>query len=357
MEMRSWEELWVEETVARSKIDPAKLCDFGIKPLDDALIGLLPNDLVVIGADSGVGKSHMALNIALHNAMKGKTVALYFIEGGAEEAIIRIKWTALCNLYFSKYWQEGIDMDFRLWRMNKIKESEFLAKIEMEALWTLQEKIGDRLQIYSFTNSFTITDLTYSLGWFIKPEVKEESGVITQLSKYEVDLIIVDHLQYFTLTNPQNELQEMTSILMKVKDITNFKKIPVIMISHLRKKDKDRGLPSQEDFYGTSNIAKISSIAITVMPHYAQENYRDDIYPTFFRIVKSRTGIRSTYAILCNFDLRLDQYESQYGIYRLAKDVPVKDPIDETQLPKWARKIKQQQPPPPPMAENVEWEE
>ena len=87
MEMKNAVDCWIEAEENLRKIDINRICTFGIAPLDDALIGILPNDLICIGADSGVGKSEIALDIALHNAYSGKKVGLYFIEGGAEEAV------------------------------------------------------------------------------------------------------------------------------------------------------------------------------------------------------------------------------------------------------------------------------
>lgn len=329
--MKSWDQCWDESEVNRKAIDVRKICTFGIKPLDDAMVGMLPNDLIVIGADSGAGKSEVCLDIALHNASQGKKVCLYFIEGGHEEAINRIKWKRIQDSYYShKY--TGIDMDYRKWRMNMIK-SDTLDKITEGCKEYLTNLLKDNLQIYSFEEGFKIDDLIGSLNGSKKPE-----------------LIIIDHLQYFTLTNPKNELQEMTEILIKVKNITQHHKIPVVLISHLRKKEKDRGLPSQEDFFGTSNIAKICSQAIVMSPYFMADDYSTEKFPTFFRFVKSRTGLRSSYAILSTFNVRLGKYENDYSLYKLIKDVPNKDPIEHYKLPKWAKIIKVKQ-------EKVEWQE
>ena len=127
----TWDEVWDEESDFRLSIDPSTICTFGIKPLVDLLVGILKNDLVVIGADSGVGKSHLALDIAITNAINGKKVALFFIEGGAQEAIVRVKWKLISKIYYSKY-KCGLDMDYRLWRMNMIENPELLKKIEEE---------------------------------------------------------------------------------------------------------------------------------------------------------------------------------------------------------------------------------
>jgi hypothetical protein len=333
MEMKNWFDIWQEANESRININVNKLCSFGIKPLDDAIIGFLPNDLVVIGADSGVGKSELCLNMALYNAKCGKRVALYFIEGGAEEAIYRIQWQVIKQKYYEKGCT-GVTIDYRKWRMGLLNNS-IIKDIEKECLYELYNLCGDRLQIYSFEEGFTITHLINSLGYFSKQKI--EHGVFVN-DGYNVDLIIIDHLQYFSLTNEKSENQEMSDILMKVKDITNFHKIPIVLVSHLRKKEKDRGLPGQEDFHGTSNICKLASIAITISAISEKENYSKEIYPTAFRFVKSRTGIRGSYAIVCNFDYKKQKYQQEYKIYKMKGNFPLAEPILDDDLPRWATK-------------------
>ena len=330
MEMKTASECWLEAEDNLNKIDPTRICSFGISVLDDSLMGLLPNDFLVIGADSGVGKSELGLDIAVHNAKNGKKVALYFIEGGHEEAINRIRWKLIKERYYSNHYK-GIDMDYRKWRMGLLK-SPLMSKINMECYIDFDKNIKDNLQIYCFEEGFTVSMLMNSLGWF----TKTKTGEFLMETYFDVDLLIIDHLQYFTLDNPKNELTEMTQILMKVKDITNFHKIPVLLISHLRKKDKDRGLPSQEDFFGTSNIAKIASQAITITPYTQLEDYQNHVYPTFFRFVKSRTGLRSGIAALCDFNASKGCYEKNYAVYKLMADKPAAEPLERFKLPKWA---------------------
>ena len=245
MEMQNWDEAWDEERESRKKINPNSICTFGVKPLDDAFVGILKNDLIAIGADSGVGKSELCLNMAIHNVKNGKKVALYFIEGGAEEAIARIKWQAITSKYYKKGCLE-VTLDYRKWRMNNLN-SKLIDDLENECKNELAELFSNRLSIYKIDQGFKIEDLINSLGWFTKQKV--EYGIYVN-DGFDVDLIIIDHLQYFTLSNEKSEYQEMSEILKVVKQITDFHKIPVILVSHLRKKDKDRGLPGQDDFHG-----------------------------------------------------------------------------------------------------------
>lgn len=323
-ELRPWNEMWWLEGEERRSIDQKSICHFGIKSLDDQIPGILKNDLIVIGADSGAGKSDVALSMAVHNASVGKQVALYFIEGGALEAIARIKWKEIRDIYYTKY-RSGIEMDYIKWRLNIHDCPETLKEIEKEAEESISNRLKDNLQMYSFRAGFTIDDLTKSL---------ESTG--------EVDLIVIDHLQYFTLVNPRNEYQEMTEIVKRVKEITENKQIPVVLVSHLRKKDKDRGLPNQEDFFGTSNIAKICSLAFTITPATSVDDHEKEIYPTYFRVVKSRSGIRTSLATLNKYDFKRGFYLPEYEVWRLVGDHP-KDQLTGPKLPRWARRKDEQE--------------
>jgi replicative DNA helicase len=87
----SWKDAFKQENERRLNTKADDLCGYGIKPLDDSLFRIAQNELVVIGADSGMGKSELGLNIARYNAKKGKVGAVFYLEGGHFEAMARIK--------------------------------------------------------------------------------------------------------------------------------------------------------------------------------------------------------------------------------------------------------------------------
>lgn len=328
---QSWEEVWKAESAERTKIKPESICTFGIKCLDDRLTGILPNDLIAIGADSGKGKSQIVLDMAIHNAKNGKKVALFFLEGGAKQAVSRIKWKLISQMYYSKY-KNGTDMDLRKWLINKSDNPTMFTEIENRCWLEFSVAVEDRLQIYDLDSTFGLNDLTNSLGWFMG--TREGSHIMEQY--LDVDLIIIDHLQYFDIQDSKNENSEVTKIVKKCKEITNFYNIPIIMVSHLRKRDKDRGLPNQEDFFGSSNTPKIASQAITITPEHSGADYANGIYPTFFRICKSRSGAETELATLCNFNSRTGEYDRHYDVYTLVQDKP-HTKLEPSRLPKWAK--------------------
>jgi len=330
---KSIQDAFIKETENRLSIDVTKLCGYGIKPLDAALTCIGKNELIVIGADSGVGKTELALTIASYNAKKGKRVCLYSLEGGYLEAISRIKWRDITNLYYSdeKYYGLGIDMNYKKWALNMLNHP-VLTEIHNSIWEKYKESYKNNLFIYSQNTGLNFEDFFASIIEFHKLE-----NIFTSTGFFDLDLIIIDHLQYFTLTQKENEISEMTNILKEVKKITEMYKIPVILISHLRKKNKDRGIPDQEDFYGTSNIPKISNTSIVIASATDKDNLSKNVFPTYFRVVKSRVGIRPNYAMLVDFDLNTRSYKENYEIYKLDSYGNVKEePLSTEELPKWA---------------------
>ncbi len=333
-----YEQVYKEEEEVRLNTNFSKLCRYGIKALDDSLLAIAKNELIVIGADSGTGKSSLVLDIARHNAQNGKRVALFYLEGGHIEAMQRLKWQDITSKYYSfRSDKQYIEMDFRKWVLNFPQDSQEFTQLSSEVYEDSKVKYKDNLYFYPITEGFKIDDLLNSLLGFHK--LIPSMGAFSKEGVYDLDLIIIDHLQYFSLDQGDNEITEITRIIRECKKITDHYNIPIILVSHLRKKGKDRGLPDQEDFYGSSNIPKISTTAITIAPYSQLDNLAKNIYPTFFRIVKSRIGIRPNYAVLCNYDLTKRQYEDEYKIYRLDSAGNIaQEPLTIEELPKWARK-------------------
>jgi replicative DNA helicase len=330
------DEAFKNEAISRADINVDDLCIYGIKPLDDSLVCIPKNELVVIGADSGAGKSELSLKIAQVNAKRGKKVAMYYLEGGYTEALARMKWRDIAQEYFKNYSHLGIDMDYRKWSLNMLRDTA-LMEIESKVWEKYKNEYKNNLIFYSSKNGLDLDKLLSSLLDLHKLIPNEAGTGIT--TKLDLDLIIIDHLQYFSLMKAESEIFEITEILKSVKNITEHFNTPVILVSHLRKKARDRGLPGQEDFYGSSNIPKIASTAITLAPSSDKDNLSEGIYPTYIRVAKSRVGVKSNYAFLIDFYLDRREYSDTYDIVRLDNFGNVaENSLTEEQKPKYTRR-------------------
>ena len=333
------------ERAEREKLNPDKLCSFGIHVLDDALYRIFPNDLIVIGADSGVGKSSLIMDIAMHNAKNGKTVGLFYLEGGHNEAIQRMKWRMICGKYYkNKDHKTFIDMDYTHWRANDPSMAG-LKQIEMDVEKEINEIFKKNFFIYDMTQNLYAPDQE-RVGYD-----KIYSGLMdffdgTEFGKikYNLDLLIIDHLHYFDFEDGTrgSDSEKITKAMRVCKEVSDIYKVPIILVSHLRKKEKDRGLPDQEHFHGSSNIPKISTDTIVISPAYGLQNNADLVYPTFFRFIKSRRGLKSNYAALVNYYLEENSYGKHYKIHAVNEHgKPEAEPLAVNKLPKWYKHRKE----------------
>lgn len=317
------------------------LCTYGIKPLDDALLAMARNELVVIAAGSGYGKTELALAISRHNAIKGRKVTHFNLEGGSREAIMRMMWRDMCDIYFREYSDEAVEMDYRKWSLNYPMPS-LIKKIECQAYVEMSDKMGENLWLYENPGGLDCDTFCHSLVTLegLSADLTLDRKIRASLEGLkDIDLIVVDHLHYFNIDKDENEIAEITEILKKAKILTEELQIPVILVAHLRKLIRGHGVPDKEDIYGTSNIHKIASTCVIISPDHEKDRGWEGIYPTYMRIAKSRQGIRPNDLIYVDFNIKTRSYAETYQIYKGFPDGSVAaDPVTPEELPKWARR-------------------
>jgi hypothetical protein len=296
------------------------------------MLAIDKRELIVIAASSGYGKSEAALAITRTNALKGKKVAHFNLEGGSQEAIQRMKWRDLCDLYYLHYQDAHINLDYRDWVLNRTK-NELLERIEARVFDDLKDRIGDKLFLYNNPQGLTCEDFRSSLLNFHSIE-----NAFTKGSKagFDLDLIVLDHIHYFRYPDEKEEIRAMTEIMMACKEINDRYHIPIVIVAHLRKLLRGHGIPDKEDIYGTSNIHKIANTCIILAPDHEKDDTRNGIYPTYFRIAKSRQGLRPNILIYSRFDIHTRRYGETYELYKCFPDGEVaSEPIPEIELPHW----------------------
>ncbi len=336
MSFISYDKAFKQETDFRLNINSDTLCKYGIKPLDDAMIAISPDELIVIAAGSGYGKSECLLSIARHNALRGKKVALYFLEGGSREAIQRLKWQDICQTYFNEHKGANIELDYRKWALNQ-NQSSLLLKIESSIYKDFKDKFKDTLFFYNKPEGLTCEDFENSLFDFHKLELAIDSSFRVQKG-FDLDLVIIDHIHYFRYPDEKEEIRAMSKIILTIRDFIDKYHVPVIVAAHFRKLPRGHGIPDKEDIYGTSNIHKIANTCIIIHPDYENDKSYAGLYPTYIRIAKSRIGIRPGDCIYCDFDIRTRKYQSNYEMRKVFPNGSVTtNKTDEKELPKWAK--------------------
>lgn len=280
----------------RLSVDPSRMPRYNMPYLDDALRGIHPSDLIIIGGDTGAGKSHLVNHITFTNALAGKKVYIFSLEGDKDELLMRWKWQRICHEFYKN--PTGREMYYQDYINNNIpgiEDLELLAEKELEM-------IGDNITIFDRSEQLDIELLIKQVGLI-------ESA----------DLIIIDHLHYFNMYDDKTEVQNISLIMREIKNLTINRHIPVILVSHLRKKDRFRGLPEIEDFMGSSNIAKEASVCITLCSDPESHIIEDNLFATIFNIAKNRADPIGGVVSRLFFNSRLKTYANSCDLGRMVK--------------------------------------
>ena len=218
---------------------------YGISYLDDKLRGINKGELVLIGANSGCGKSTLAHKIAVTNSQDGIKTALFSLENSQGDTLRKEVYINYKKL--SQKW----NLSFRELNeivYNKNYDGELFLKAYEEA-----EKTISGIWLYEKpTDGFTVNDL--------KTKFEEAA-------KDGCKLLIIDHLDYFDQIdgNEKDECKYLREIMKSIRKMIEVFNVPVIAFSQFRKPtDQKMIIPTQYEFYGSSDKAKIATTIIVL---------------------------------------------------------------------------------------------
>lgn len=288
-EVITFADLLVDAECERRKVNLDTVCKYWIEILDRYMGGILPNELVVVGADTGMGKSEVAYKIAITNAQRGKKVLLFALEWDLNEVALRYMQKTISELYPLK------TIDFRFNR--KKEHAKYVDQIVEWLEWV------DRVKNLLIFKKQQV------------PTMELLADMIEQMKDW-VDMIIIDHLHYIQFGNASQEIEEIGKVMRQVKQITDTIKKPIIIMSHLRKRKKELD-PTEQDLYWSSNIAKEANtiILLTRMENNHVEKLvdnwvQDDLRYAGTKIIveKSRTGLAVPTKFSAVYDLDRKDY-------------------------------------------------
>ncbi|UQS84318.1 replicative DNA helicase [Bombilactobacillus thymidiniphilus] len=183
----------------------------GYGELDKVTAGLHADELVILAARPGVGKTAFALNVAENVAVHSqKTVAIFSLEMGAEQLASRL----LCA-------QGSIDANNL--RTGQLDETEWHNLIvAMGILSKTSVYIDD-------TPGIKMAEMRAKCR-----RLEKETG--------EIGLIIIDYLQLIEGTGQENRQQEVSTISRQLKKLAKELHVPIIALSQL-----SRGVEQRQD--------------------------------------------------------------------------------------------------------------
>lgn len=288
--------------------------------LDDCLRALLPNDLVLLGAPTGLGKTDLALNIAATNAMLGRNVHYFALEAEPRELERRTKFAMLSNLAHSSKHPDADKMNYTDWILGNCEDvcEPFNAQVEK----VITKRLG--------------TLWTYYRGQtFGAKQLQQQILDVHELT----DLIVIDHLHYIDVDGDDNEARALGDTVKTIRDVSLRVGKPVILVAHLRKREQGskRIIATLDDFHGSSNIVKICTQAITIERCHVVKAPQWYLAPTFMAVLKDRRAGAAPFVALTMFDRRKKSYEPKYTLGTLGRNGTEWEPVPFHDKPSWAK--------------------
>lgn len=309
----------LDDELAERIADGERALKYNNAFLDDALRAILPTDLVLLGAPTGLGKTDLAMNIATTNAMLGKRVHYFALEAEPRELERRTKYAMLSREVYASRHDERHKMNYTDWRLGKLEHicGPWNAMVterfnmHLRSMWTL----------YRGTK-FDAKDL--------------EAQVLA--AHEHTDLMVIDHLHYIDAREDANEAKAMGDTVKTIRDLVLNVGKPIILIAHLKKKEQGskRLVPDVGDFHGSSNITKVCTQVITIERCHVVESSKWFLAPTFFSALKDRRDGAPPYVAVQNFDRRTKSYQGHYTLGSLTKGGTNWEPLPMAEKPEWA---------------------
>lgn len=285
-----------EERLAKAK----RMLPYHQGFLDDMLRGIMPHDLVLLGAWSGVGKTAKATQIAMKNVESGRRVAYIALEAEPLEIERRVKYQILVRLAQARRADGADDASYQDWYLGRC---------------TALDEFGDeadRLFVARYRGLKTF----YRGAKFNA----ENLSTLVHAVQDEVDLVVVDHLHYVDLSEGLSENAGYRDLTKTIRDTSLSTGKPVLVVVHLRKRDRvGRGIvPTLDDIHGSSDIAKIATRVVMIAPAHSIEATKWYLSPTFVLVPKDRVGGATGFVALCQFDRRSQTYADEYTLGRVS---------------------------------------
>jgi len=303
---------------ARRLDDGKSLLHFGVQFLDDAFGGITRQDLVLVGAKSGAGKTALVSGISLANCTLGKRVHQFQLEAEDIEIERRMKFTILASKFFASGTRSNADIRYINWRNGKLEQE--LGPFDSETDAELR-KILANLSTYYRINSFTSDDFSRLFA-----SVQDET-----------DLVVLDHFHYVDVDD-KDEYRGQKKILQQIRDSALRADRPVIVVGHIRKSSGryDSVVPNEDAFHGSSDLVKISTKAIMIAPDYETPSPGPGQWSTYMRIVKCRADSSLTrYVAKLTFDTRTNSYLPHYTLGRLDMTGQTWEALTSSEWPRW----------------------
>ena len=249
-----------DELESGTVIDKVKT---GIPIIDKCTNGIAPSELVTIGAKSGVGKSALAVRIAINMFKAGKKVLIVSREMSKKQVAERI---LLSHSGVTKEQYENRDFNDEQW---------------IRIVETMEAFSGD--------------------GIIIDDKISTIQEIKQAVRRSKPDVLIVDYVQLLTPSNPRDSRErQVAEISRELKKMTSDFDMVVIQLTQLAEKGIGNYKPSGESYTRESRAIYHDSNIVIYVHHVTEEKEIEIAHNS--TALKERQNAQTTKEMLRRFE-------------------------------------------------------
>ena len=275
-------EAYKEIEEASKNRGPVSGIDTGFADLNRMTGGLHRQNLIVVAARPGLGKTSFCLNIACHAALRtGKRVGIFSLEMSKPEITKRMI---------------SLPAEVDAHRI----QSGYLSRDDWGRIFSATSEL---------TSARTYIDDSANLT-MLKVSAKAQ-----RLSmEHAIDLLVVDYLQLVSGSRRfENRTQEVTEISRGLKNLAKELDIPVIAVSQLNREVVKRSgnrKPQLSDLRESGSIEQDSDLVLFISREGMDDDAAAEGCTAEISIGKQRNGMTGTFKL--TFRKQITRFENQY---------------------------------------------
>lgn len=251
-----------------SETKPDSIVSFGYPWLDNMLTGFFPGELVVLGGESGSGKTTFGTNIIYKSARSGIKSCIFALEDRLVDYGIKALYFEIGRVRRNKLGDgdhEVYNYPWNDFRKNNIKDLKF--------------EEYKKLAIENLKNDDIV---------FAKVDRQLDIDMLEKLVEEKISqgfkLFLIDHLHYFDLLKGDSSKADyIESVMIRIKQLQNRTGARVILIVHYKKLDGKK--PTMDSFKDSISIVQNANYVINI---WRDRSPGADHFKTFLFCPKSR---------------------------------------------------------------------
>lgn len=274
-----------------SETRPEDVMTFGYEWLNQKLAGIFPGQLILVGGETGTGKTTFATSIIYKQKCP---TAVFALEDTLEEYGKKIMYFEIGKIRKLK---DKKNYPYVAYLRGELSGDSEFAKYYAEAYDNLQSK-------YPF-----FQEIKNKIVWeLIRERIKM---LVTQQN---IKLILIDHLHYFDLlANNVNKNDYIERIVIDMKSVAKETGVAIILVAHYRKLNGNR--PTLDSFKDSMAIAQNANTVINLWRNREQGITDEEKYKTQMIISKTRViGGEGTINVI--FNPSRGEYDLEDGGWR-----------------------------------------